>query len=389
MLHGPGASAERPSHKRSRKQLDAGKAYWKERIAKLNKQRPEAVSDVLRGVVVYFEGYTDDVTSFQLKKLVYSHGGDICHYFSKSRTTHIVCTNLCDSKAQRVGQSVKGVRVVHPDWLRLSCSDGKKLPEDKFLIVKDQTMKSIDSFFQRKEPLLHRPPAKRRKGDGEEKKNESEPLPLAVVEQPEAAEDCDDGKGEETKGKEKEEKETENERAKNEREDEAETVKKERRRQSQPSQILHEPQPSRKKSRARSSAPNHVDTAPPSTTTTPSSSSLPLLHPTPSIDIPRPAPSPQRSAGMATMPRAASRPSAPPHRNLTPPAALTPLAPPEPPLVSLRSPPPLLPSRPLTPSPPKPKKPPRKPVDRTSLHRFSPNKSFVDQFPSAHTLPFD
>ncbi len=35
------------------------------------------MSDVLRGVVVYFEGYTDDVTSFQLKKLVYSHGGDI------------------------------------------------------------------------------------------------------------------------------------------------------------------------------------------------------------------------------------------------------------------------------------------------------------------------
>jgi hypothetical protein len=32
----------------------------------------------------------------------------------------------------------QGVRVVHPDWLRLSCSDGKKLPEDKFLIVKDQ-----------------------------------------------------------------------------------------------------------------------------------------------------------------------------------------------------------------------------------------------------------
>lgn len=30
------------------------------------------------------------------------------------------------------------MRVVHPDWLRLSCSDGKKLPEDKFLIVKDQ-----------------------------------------------------------------------------------------------------------------------------------------------------------------------------------------------------------------------------------------------------------
>jgi hypothetical protein len=220
-------------------------------------------------------------------------------------------------------------------------------------------------------------------GDGEEMNNESEPLPLAVVEQPEAAEDCDDGKGEETKGKEKEEKETENERAKNEREDEAETVKKERRRQS------HEPQPSRKKSRARSSAPNPMDTAPPSTTTPPSSSSsLPSLHPTPSIDIPRPAPSSQRSAGMTTMPRAASRPSAPPHHNLTPPAALTPLAP-EQPLVSLHSPPPLLPSRPLTPSPPKPKKPPRKPVDRTSLHRFSPNKSFVDQFPSAHTLPFD
>jgi hypothetical protein len=51
-------------------------------------------------------------------------------------------------------------------------------------------------------------------------------------------------------------------------------------------------------------------------------------------------------------------------------------------------PPPTLPSHPVTPSPPKPQKP-RKPVDRKSLHRFSPNKSFVDQFPSAHTLPFE
>ena len=92
-------------------------------------------------------------------------------------------------------------------------------------------MKSIDSFFQRKEPLLHRPPAKRRKvrsrrgniaavhndvdhgltilatqSDGEEKKRESEPLPLAVVGQPGAAEDCDGCEGAETNGKEKEEK---------------------------------------------------------------------------------------------------------------------------------------------------------------------------------------
>jgi hypothetical protein len=45
---------------------------------------------VLRGVVVYFEGYTDDVTSFQLKKLVYSHGGDIWYAawsFDTTRTT--------------------------------------------------------------------------------------------------------------------------------------------------------------------------------------------------------------------------------------------------------------------------------------------------------------
>jgi hypothetical protein len=54
--------------------------------------REQAVSDVLRGVVVYFEGYTDDVTSFQLKKLVYSHGGDIWYAawsFDTTRThTH-------------------------------------------------------------------------------------------------------------------------------------------------------------------------------------------------------------------------------------------------------------------------------------------------------------
>lgn len=39
----------------------------------------QATSEVLRGVVVYFEGYTDDMTAFQLKKLVYSNGGEIRH----------------------------------------------------------------------------------------------------------------------------------------------------------------------------------------------------------------------------------------------------------------------------------------------------------------------
>jgi len=34
--------------------------------------------------------------------------------------------------------SQQEMKVVHPDWLRSSCNEGKKLPEDKFLILKEQ-----------------------------------------------------------------------------------------------------------------------------------------------------------------------------------------------------------------------------------------------------------
>jgi hypothetical protein len=42
----------------------------------------------------------------------------------------------------------QGVRVVHPDWLHLSCREGKKLPEEKFLIVKDQVSTSRRSSLR-------------------------------------------------------------------------------------------------------------------------------------------------------------------------------------------------------------------------------------------------
>jgi len=32
------------------------------------------------------------------------------------------------------------VKVVHPDWVRLSCHEGIRLPEDKFLIVKEEVI---------------------------------------------------------------------------------------------------------------------------------------------------------------------------------------------------------------------------------------------------------
>jgi len=53
--------------------------------------------------------------------------------------------------------SQQEMKVVHPDWLRSSCNEGKKLPEDKFLILKEQSCKTIDSFFDRKPSLEKKP----------------------------------------------------------------------------------------------------------------------------------------------------------------------------------------------------------------------------------------
>ncbi len=119
--------------------------------------------------MVYFEGYTDELSAYKLKQMLCAQGGKVryifhykllecvlcvavanmsivmllsscSHYFSKANTTHVVCTNLSMSKYRSLqgAHGKRSIKLVHPDWLRSSCEAGKKLPEDQFLISADQ-----------------------------------------------------------------------------------------------------------------------------------------------------------------------------------------------------------------------------------------------------------
>ncbi|ORY01397.1 hypothetical protein K493DRAFT_298401 [Basidiobolus meristosporus CBS 931.73] len=63
--------------------------YWEYRHKKLQQQKPEIVSRVLKGVVVYVDGYLNlTMSDLEFKKLIQKHGGEL--YSGKTES------NPCD-----------------------------------------------------------------------------------------------------------------------------------------------------------------------------------------------------------------------------------------------------------------------------------------------------
>ena len=52
-------------------------------------------------------------SSDELKRLMMLHGGNYEHYHSKTKVTHVIATNLPDSKVREL----KGEKVVRPEWI--------------------------------------------------------------------------------------------------------------------------------------------------------------------------------------------------------------------------------------------------------------------------------
>lgn len=149
VLHGPSSSAERLSHLRSRKQLEAGRNYWRQRIQQLQNQAPRAESTFLAGVVAYVEGFSQETTSYNLQKMVYANGGKVSHYLSLTKITHAILPNLSGIKAQDFlrKKTKNGIKVVRPEWLIESCEQRRKLPEGPFLLLQDSSNQTLPTFF--------------------------------------------------------------------------------------------------------------------------------------------------------------------------------------------------------------------------------------------------
>ena len=57
--------------------MEAAKLFLKERPNRFAEQQPKAITNVLAGVVVLFEGYTEEVSTLRLTKLIYTNGGKV------------------------------------------------------------------------------------------------------------------------------------------------------------------------------------------------------------------------------------------------------------------------------------------------------------------------
>ncbi|XP_006887857.1 PREDICTED: DNA repair protein REV1 isoform X2 [Elephantulus edwardii] len=104
--------------------------YMAAKVQKLEEQfRSDAAiqkdgnsSTIFSGVAIYVNGYTDP-SAEELRKLMMLHGGQYHVYYSRSKTTHIIATNLPNAKIKEL----KGEKVIRPEWIVESIKAGKLL----------------------------------------------------------------------------------------------------------------------------------------------------------------------------------------------------------------------------------------------------------------------
>lgn len=112
--------------------------YMQAKIQKLDNQFKEdiprslkdrGVPKIFEGVVIHINGYTVPPAD-ELRRLIYQYGGRYQQYYSKRLVTHIIATNLPNSKIQELRDEL----VVHPSWI-IDCVNGSiLLPVDKYLL---------------------------------------------------------------------------------------------------------------------------------------------------------------------------------------------------------------------------------------------------------------
>ncbi|XP_057290303.1 DNA repair protein REV1-like [Hydractinia symbiolongicarpus] len=107
--------------------------YWKSKNEKLKKQFNATIvrkSSIFDGVAIWVNGLTYP-SSDELKRIMAEHGGSYIHFFSKTNVTHVIATNMPNSKIKNLKKKDK---VVHPDWIVDSVQAGRLLAVDKYLL---------------------------------------------------------------------------------------------------------------------------------------------------------------------------------------------------------------------------------------------------------------
>ncbi|BFG41961.1 hypothetical protein CerSpe_282340 [Prunus speciosa] len=82
--------------------------------------------NIFRGVSIFVDGYTVP-SSQELRGYMLNYGGRYENYFARLRVTHIICSNLPDSKVKNLRSFSGGLPVVKPSWVLDSISANKLL----------------------------------------------------------------------------------------------------------------------------------------------------------------------------------------------------------------------------------------------------------------------
>ncbi|KAK9287385.1 hypothetical protein L1049_015803 [Liquidambar formosana] len=81
---------------------------------------------IFHGVSIFVDGFTVP-SSQELRGYMLKHGGRFENYFSRHRVTHIICSNLPDSKIKNLRSFSSGLPVVKPIWVLDSVAANKLL----------------------------------------------------------------------------------------------------------------------------------------------------------------------------------------------------------------------------------------------------------------------
>ncbi|KAI9345728.1 hypothetical protein BD770DRAFT_183450 [Pilaira anomala] len=111
--------------------------YMQNKQSKLKQQEKELLNQssqeqlpLFDGCSIHINGYTDPPSS-ELRRSIIQYGGDYQHYLKKSSVTHIIATNLTNSKIQEF----RAYKVVRPEWILKSIESKQLLPWQNFRLV--------------------------------------------------------------------------------------------------------------------------------------------------------------------------------------------------------------------------------------------------------------
>lgn len=88
----------------------------------------DPLSTLFNGVAIFVNGYTIP-TAAELRQLMQFHGGTYNFYYDNRTTTHIIATNLANSKIS----STPLQKVVRPEWITDSIRAGRLLPCEPYM----------------------------------------------------------------------------------------------------------------------------------------------------------------------------------------------------------------------------------------------------------------